>query len=123
MILSVTACSNTDMINELNLNTESKDATDTTAKENSAVYSMLDFSDTSEWENATEGLIDTPDSLEIVREDGRLVWSVLSIYMGKKDAVKENAVIKGDAAKFDLILDNMNSFSITDDVYFNIIEP
>ena len=123
MILSVTACGNTDMVNELGLNTESKDATDTTAKINSAVYSMLDFSDTSEWENATKGLIDTPDSLEIVREDGRLVWSVLSIYMGKKDAVKENAVIKGDAAKFDLILDNMNSFSITDDVYFNIIEP
>ncbi len=75
MILSVTACGNTDMVNELGLNTESKDATDTTAKINSAVYSMLDFSDTSEWENATKGLIDAPDSLEIVREDGRVVWS------------------------------------------------
>ena len=41
--------------------------------------------------------------------------------MGKKDAVKENAVINGDAAKFDLILDNMNSFSVTDDVYFHLI--
>lgn len=75
MILSVTACGNTDMVNELGLNTESKDATDTTAKINSAVYSMLDFSDTSEWENATKGLIDAPDSLEMVREDGRVVWS------------------------------------------------
>ena len=75
MILSVTACGNTDMVKELGLNTESKDATDTTAKINSAVYSMLDFSDTSEWENATKGLIDAPDSLEIVRENGRVVWS------------------------------------------------
>lgn len=63
------------MVDELNLNAEQKDATDITASINSAVYNQLDFLDTSEWENATKGLIEAPESLEIVREDGRVVWS------------------------------------------------
>ena len=61
------------------------------------------------------------DDAQVSVKCPKLVLS--GIYMGKKDAVKENAVINGDATKFDLILDNMNSFSVTDDVYFNIIEP
>ncbi len=75
LIIAVTGCSNGNMVKELNLNAEVKEATDKTAQINSAVYSMLDFSDTSEYENATKGLIDAPDSLHIENEDGRIVWS------------------------------------------------
>ncbi|MBQ8860752.1 MAG: MBL fold metallo-hydrolase [Ruminococcus sp.] len=75
LVLSLCSCGSADIKSELDLNAEVKDATDITAQVNSAVYSMLDFSDTSEYENATKGLIEAPDSLEIVREDGRVVWS------------------------------------------------
>lgn len=75
MIISVTGCGGSDIVDELNLNAEQKDATDITASINSAVYSQLDFTDTSEYDNATRGLIDAPDSLEIKDEDGNVVWS------------------------------------------------
>ncbi len=75
MVLSVTACGSTNIKDELKLTKDSKDATKTTAEINSAVYSLLDFSDTSEYENATKGLIDAPNTLEIVGEDGSVVWS------------------------------------------------
>lgn len=72
---SVSACENPDIKDELGLNKEVKDASEITAKINSAVYSQLDFSDTSEYENATKGLIDAPESLEIKSEAGDVVWS------------------------------------------------
>lgn len=75
MIISLTSCGSSDIKTELDLNADKKDATEITAEINSAVYSMLDFSDTSEYENATRGLIDAPETLEFVREDGRVVWS------------------------------------------------
>lgn len=77
--LTFVACTgstgNSDMVSELNLTAESKDATSHTKEINSAVYSLLDFSDTSEYENATRGLIDAPETLEIKSEDGKVVWS------------------------------------------------
>ncbi len=81
IVLSLTfvACTkgtdNSDIVAQLKLTDESKDATLHTKEINSAVYSLLDFSDTSEYENATRGLIEAPDSLEIVREDTGVVWS------------------------------------------------
>ncbi len=75
LALSITACGATDIKKELKLNAETKEATEITAQINSAVYSMLDFSDTSEYENATKGLIDAPESLEIKDENGNVVWS------------------------------------------------
>ena len=36
---------------------------------------MLDFEDTAEFENATKGLIASPDTLDIYDENGKLVWS------------------------------------------------
>ena len=52
-----------------------KPATAHTAKINSAVYELLDFEDKSEYENATRGLIDAPEVLEIVDAGGKPVWS------------------------------------------------
>ena len=52
-----------------------KPATEHTAKINSAVYSLLDFEDSSEYENAVRGLIDAPRALEITDAEGKVVWS------------------------------------------------
>ena len=87
MILSLAACGQVepatvgetevqvDLITELGLNKEEKPATEYTVQVNSAVYSLLDFTDTSEYENATRGLIDAPEVLELKDADGNVVWS------------------------------------------------
>ncbi|WP_432314450.1 alkyl/aryl-sulfatase [Collinsella aerofaciens] len=59
----------------LNLTSDKKDATKTTAKANKAFYDKLDFSDKTEYENATRNLIASPDALEIKNDDGNVVWS------------------------------------------------
>ena len=64
-----------DLIQELSLNSEPKAATDKTIEVNSAMYSLLDFEDTSEYENATRGLIDAPEMLELKDADGNVIWS------------------------------------------------
>ena len=50
-------------------------ATDFTAKANAAVYDELDFDDKREYEFATRGLIDAPETLELKDEDGNILWS------------------------------------------------
>ena len=65
----------TDMVAELGLNAEMKNATEHTVEINSALYSKLDFEDTSEYENATKGLVAAPDTLELKDADGNVVWS------------------------------------------------
>ncbi len=65
----------TDLLAELGLNTQTKDATEYTVKVNSALYSQLDFEDTTEYDFATKGLIDAPEALEIKDENGKVVWS------------------------------------------------
>lgn len=52
-----------------------KEATQATAEANEAWYDLLDFDDTSEYDNATRGLIAAPESLEIRDENGGMVWS------------------------------------------------
>ncbi|MCR5118964.1 MAG: MBL fold metallo-hydrolase [Lachnospiraceae bacterium] len=52
-----------------------KSATDITAAANQEWYNVLNFSDTSERENAVKGLIDAPESLELIGDDGRVIWS------------------------------------------------
>jgi len=64
-----------DILKELGLDDSVKGATSFTAELNSAVYSLLDFEDTSEYENATRGLIDAPETLELVDENGKVLWS------------------------------------------------
>ncbi len=70
-----TSDTTSDLIAELGLTAESKDATDSTVKVNSAVYSLLDFENTTESEFAAKGLIDAPETLELKDEDGKVVWS------------------------------------------------
>ncbi len=64
-----------DLVTELGLNAQSKGASAATVEVNSAIYSMLDFSDTTEADFATRGLIDAPEVLEITDENGKVVWS------------------------------------------------
>ena len=64
----------TNLTEELGLTPEQKEATQYTAEINSAVYDLLDFADTSEYENATRGLIDAPESLEIRDAEGNVTW-------------------------------------------------
>ncbi len=64
-----------DILEKLELNTDSKGATETTVKINSEVYSLLDFDDKTEWEFANKGLIDAPEKLEIKDSEGNVVWS------------------------------------------------
>ena len=61
--------------NELGLTRNAKAASVYTSEINSAVYSLLDFSDTREYENAVRGLIDAPEALEIVDANGKTIWS------------------------------------------------
>ena len=64
-----------DLLQELGLNAESKAASSYTVEINSALYSLLDFSDTREAEFATRGLIDAPETLELTNEAGQVIWS------------------------------------------------
>ena len=64
-----------DMVIELGLTAEAKDASSYTVEVNSAMYSLLDFEDTSEYENATRGLIDAPEVLELKDSNGNVIWS------------------------------------------------
>ena len=64
-----------DLTAELGLSAEQKNASEYTAQINSAVYSLLDFEASEEYENATRGLIDTPERLELKDEQGKVIWS------------------------------------------------
>lgn len=65
----------TDIISKLGLDTEIKRASTHTIEINSALYSLLDFNDNSERENATRGMIDAPEVLELKDANGKLIWS------------------------------------------------
>ena len=60
---------------ELGLTTDAKPASGYTVEVNSSVYSLLDFEDTSEYDNAVRGLIDAPEVLDLKDADGKVVWS------------------------------------------------
>ena len=78
VMLTLAACGKSkenDMVAELGLNAETKTATEQTVKINSAIYSVLDFEDKTEYEFATKGLIDAPEELELRNADGNIIWS------------------------------------------------
>ena len=60
---------------DLGLTADPKPATEYTAKLNEEVYSKLDFNNREESEFAVRGLIDAPEELELVDENGEVVWS------------------------------------------------
>ncbi len=74
LLMASTACAES-LTDELGLSTEPKPATAYTAQVNSAVYSLLDFADTSEYDNAVRGLIDAPEVLELKDAEGDVIWS------------------------------------------------
>ncbi len=65
----------TSLLDELGLTKTVKKAEKATREANAAFYEKLDFSDTSEAEFATKGLIDAPDTLELLDENGVVIWS------------------------------------------------
>lgn len=84
LLLALSACgqsggsaapSGADLAAELGLDDSAKDASEYTAAINSALYSLLDFGDSSEYENATRGLIDAPEVLELKNAEGAVIWS------------------------------------------------
>ena len=64
-----------DIIAELGLTADSKEASEYTIEINSALYSLLDFENTEEAEFAVRGLIDAPEVLELTDETGAVIWS------------------------------------------------
>lgn len=61
---------------KLETNSDRKEATEITKEANEAWYDKLDFDELTEAENATKGLIDAPEELELVsEEDGHVLWS------------------------------------------------
>ena len=75
LLLSSASAEDADLTSELGLTRETKEATSYTVEVNSAVYSLLDFEDTSEYDNAVRGLIDAPESLVLTDAAGNIVWS------------------------------------------------
>ncbi len=63
------------ILEELGLNSDVKSASEHTAKINSAIYSQLDFDNTEEAEFAAKGLIDSPETLELTDDNGKVLWS------------------------------------------------
>ncbi len=63
------------LVQELGLTAQAKDASAYTVEINSALYSLLDFADSSEYDNATRGLLDAPEVLELTDEAGNVIWS------------------------------------------------
>ena len=74
LLLIATASAQT-ITEELGLNRNAKPASTYTAEVNSAIYSLLDFEDTSEYDNAVRGLIDAPEILTLTDAEGNVIWS------------------------------------------------
>lgn len=80
LTVSLCACAQdpateTDILTELGLNKDAKAASEHTVQVHSALYSLLDFTDTREYDNAVRGLIDAPQVLELKDDQGNVVWS------------------------------------------------
>ena len=74
LLLPATASAQT-LTDELGLTRDAKSASTYTVEVNSAIYSLLDFTDTSEYDNAVRGLIDAPETLVLTDADGNIIWS------------------------------------------------
>ena len=65
LAFTMTGCGSSTAISVSELTAESKPATQYTIDANQEVYALLDFEDTAEFENATKGLLASPDTLDI----------------------------------------------------------
>ena len=62
LAFTMTGCGSSTAISVSELTAESKPATQYTIDANQEVYALLDFEDTAEFENATKGLLASPDT-------------------------------------------------------------
>ena len=62
LAFTMTVCGSSTAIAASELTAESKPATQYTIDANQEVYALLDFEDTAEFENATKGLLASPDT-------------------------------------------------------------
>ena len=65
LAFTMTGCGSSTAISVSELTAESKPAPQYTIDANQEVYALLDFEDTAEFENATKGLLASPDTLDI----------------------------------------------------------
>ena len=65
LTFTMTVCGSLTAAAASELTAESKPATQYTIDANQEVYALLDFEDTAEFENATKGLLASPDTLDI----------------------------------------------------------
>ena len=86
LAFTMTGCDSSTAISVSELTAESKPATQYTIDANQEVYALLDFEDTAEFENATKGLLASPDILDICDENGKVVWSQTAYAFLDQDA-------------------------------------
>ena len=72
LAFTMIVCGSSTAIAASELTAESKPATQYTIDTNQEVYALLDFEDTTEFENATKGLLASPDTLDICDENGKV---------------------------------------------------
>ena len=130
------------------LTAESKPATQYTIDANQEVYALLDFEDTAEFENATKGLIASPDTANIILPEGNYVLRVKNgVLLYQKDAQDADAdvtwttkragllsIVQKNAENVAALIEQegdetcltrlMDAVTVTSEYkYFNIIEP
>ena len=86
LAFTMTGCGSSTASAVSELTAESKPATQYTIDANQEVYALLDFEDTTEFENATKGLLASPDTLDICDENGKVVWSQKAYAFLNQDA-------------------------------------
>ena len=72
LAFTMIVCGSSTAIAASELTAESKPATQYTIDTNQEVYALLDFEETTEFENATKGLLASPDTLDICDENGKV---------------------------------------------------
>lgn len=114
------------------LTAESKPATQYTIDANQEVYALLDFEDTAEFENATKGLLASPDTAnpslwrDAQDADADVTWTtkragLLSIVQKNAENVAALIEQEGDETCLTRLMD---AVTVTSEYkYFNIIEP
>lgn len=128
----MTGCGSSTAISVSELTAESKPATQYTIDANQEVYALLDFEDTAECENATKGLLASPDTAnpslwrDAQDADADVTWTtkragLLSIVQKNAENVAALIEQEGDETCLTRLMD---AVTVTSEYkYFNIIEP
>ena len=132
LAFTMTGCGSSTAISVSELTAESKPATQYTIDANQEVYALLDFEDTAEFENATKGLLASPDTAnpslwrDAQDADADVTWTtkragLLSIVQKNAENVAALIEQEGDETCLTRLMD---AVTVTSEYkYFNIIEP